>query len=97
MSNSARKDVFYIEQDRSYIFQCPHCELYIQVSEAQINCQIFRHGVLISTGEQVNPHASKEECDRLVENNLVNGCCRPFKLFLDSSGIVKYADKCEYI
>lgn len=97
MSNSARKDVFYIEQDRSYIFQCPHCDLYIQVSEAQINCQIFRHGVLISNGEQVNPHASKEECDRLVENNLVNGCCKPFKLFRDDSGIIKYADICDYI
>ncbi len=43
---------------------CPHCEEYIVIQE--FNCNIFRHGVFKVTGEQVPPHASKEECDKYV-------------------------------
>jgi CDP-diacylglycerol--glycerol-3-phosphate 3-phosphatidyltransferase len=43
------------------IIQCPHCEDFILIEE--LNCCIFRHGVLIKTGLQIDPHAPKELCD----------------------------------
>ena len=96
MSNT-RKNVEYISADHCYVFQCPHCACYTQVADNEVNCQIFRHGILKSTGMQVNPHASKEYCDRLVTQHLVDGCCGPFKLFRGSNGVVEYVDICDYI
>jgi hypothetical protein len=80
-----------------YIFECPHCGATIQVMSAEVNCQIFRHGVIKNTGEQVNPHASKEECEKLVEMNLAYGCCKPFKLFRGNNGLIEYIEKCDWI
>lgn len=94
---SARKEVQHITKDHCYIFACPHCELPVQVLENEVNCQIFRHGVMKSTNSQVNPHASKEHCDRLVEQDLVYGCCKPFKLIRGQNGVVEYAECCDYI
>jgi hypothetical protein len=50
-----------------------------------------------SNYEQVNPHASKEECEMLLSKDLVYGCCNPFKLILDSDCIPIFAEKCEWI
>ena len=72
-----------------YIFDCPHCDATIQVMCDQVNCQIFRHGVIKNSGEPVNPHASKEECEKLVDMNLAYGCCKPFKLFKGNNGLVE--------
>ena len=36
---------------------CPHCQEFIIIE--QLNCGIFRHGVLKKSGKQINPHASK--------------------------------------
>jgi hypothetical protein len=49
------------------------------------------------SGMQVNPHAPKEHCDSLVEQDLIHGCGKPFRLFFDSDNIVKYVDKYDYI
>jgi hypothetical protein len=77
-----------------YVVICPHCKLYIEIQE--INCAIFRHGVLKLSGEQINPHAPKAVCDQLVETNAIYGCGKPFKLVKDTSdqwvGI-----ECDYI
>ena len=40
------------------IITCPHCSDYIIIEK--MNCGIFRHGVLIKTGKQIDPHANKE-------------------------------------
>jgi len=75
------------------IIKCPHCLEYIIIEE--INCGIFRHGVLISTGEQINPHSDKETCDYYINNKLVYGCCKPYKLIKEGDeykGVI-----CEYI
>lgn len=69
--------------------QCPHCQGTIIIE--QINCKIFRHGIYRSNGLQISPHASKKECDRLVENNLIWGCGRPFRF----DG--KLAEPCDYL
>jgi hypothetical protein len=62
-----------------YEFQCPHCNVTIQVAHNQVNCKIFRCGVYKGNDQPIPPHSSKQECDRLVQNNLINGCGKPFK------------------
>lgn len=61
-----------------YVF-CPTCGGYVEVAENEINCQIFRHGAIKNgNGEKLPPHASKEECERLLDP--VTGCGCPFRL-----------------
>ena len=64
------EDVFYVA--------CPHCALYCQIRSADINCKIFRHAVIRSTMAFVDPHSSKQMCDKWVEDGLVWGCGKPF-------------------
>lgn len=73
--------------------KCPHCEEYVIIE--QINCAIFRHGVFKSGMIQINPHLSKLDCDNLVENNLIYGCGKPFRLVKEND--VWVGIKCDYI
>jgi hypothetical protein len=73
--------------------QCPHCKEYIIIE--QINCAIFRHGILKLNFQQINPHLSKNECDELKEKDLIYGCGKPFKL--ENKDNVWIAIECEYI
>lgn len=68
--------------------RCPHCDGEIQI--IALNCGIFRHAIF-KDGTQMNAHASKEECDRVVKEDLVYGCAKPFQI------INGQAVKCEYI
>ena len=56
--------------------ECPHCHVSVWVEE--VNCAIFRCGIVKATGEQVPPHLPKEECDRLGDT--IWGCSKPFQL-----------------
>jgi len=71
------------------LISCPHCGDSIIIYKHEINCRIFRHAVYKS-GEPVSPHLPKEECDRLVANNEVYGCCKPFQLIGDIPEICDY-------
>lgn len=69
------------------IFECPHCDLPVTVAENEVNCHIFRHGYFfqsengkINLLSQVSPHLPKAECERLVREEKVVGCCKPFRL-----------------
>ena len=62
------------------IVSCPHCGDYIQILKKEINCKIFRHGVLKRSGKQMEPHLEKDECDRLFAEGLIFGCGKPFML-----------------
>ena len=77
-------------------FACPHCHVELIVGKNDINCRIFRHAVYKSSMIPINPHASKVECDYLLENDLVFGCAKPFKLEPkdDSSYTI---EKCDYV
>ena len=45
--------------------------------------------------KQINPHCSKEECDTYIENNLIFGCGKPFRVIMDGS---EYKTEiCDYI
>ena len=64
---------------------CPHCGGKVIIE--QINCGIFRHGVY-KNGAQVNPHMSKEECDRIKSD--IYGCGKPFKIEQNKAVICDY-------
>ena len=53
---------------------CPSCGVLIEILE--VNCAIFRCGVVKATGEQIPPHASKEEIEKLE----IWGCGKPMRL-----------------
>ena len=82
------------ESTEELIVSCPHCSKPILIEK--LNCCIFRHGILIKTGKQIDPHASKEECDNLYNNNEIWGCGKPFKIIKSKNG--EYISEiCDYI
>jgi len=82
--------------DTEYIYvNCPTCNLLIQINKKELNCRIFRHGIHTKTLQQLNPHASKEECDFCVKNNLIIGCGKPFIVVEENEEYV--AKLCDYI
>lgn len=60
------------------ITACPTCGGGAVIAE--VNCGIFRHAVLRSTGECVNPHAGEAEIERLLAEKAIWGCGQPFRL-----------------
>lgn len=72
---------------------CPHCGELILIE--QLNCRIFRHGVLKSNNTQINPHASKAECDSLFQQELILGCGKPFRVVETQDTFV--AEVCDYV
>ena len=60
------------------IIICPHCNNYIIIEK--LNCGIFRHGIYKNNGKQIDPHASKEICDKLIKDNVIYGCGKPFQI-----------------
>jgi len=72
---------------------CPHCSDPVEI--VQLNCCIFRHAVLKSNNSQINPHASLEECTRLISNNMIYGCGKPFRIITNESAFE--AIICDYI
>ena len=75
---------------------CPHCNgIIIVVNTSQINCSIFRHAVYKNTMQQIPPHESKINCDKLIETNSVYGCARPFKVIKEKDKYITIT--CDYI
>lgn len=56
------------------MLKCPHCGITIEV--VALNCGIFRCGIYKKTGVQIDPHLSKEECDKIKD---IWGCGKPFQ------------------
>jgi hypothetical protein len=77
----------------AFIINCPHCNEHILIEE--LNCKIFRHAVLKSTNQQIDPHSSKSECDNYIINNLIYGCGKPFKILILNNNY--QAEICDYI
>ena len=80
-------------ENKEWIVICPHCNEFVIINE--LNCCIFRHGILKNTGEQMNPHASKQECDDLKKNDLIFGCGKPFKITFNGENAI--VENCDYI
>lgn len=89
------KRLVLFDNDRKiYTFNCPHCDIFIEVEHNQVNCQIFRCGVYKHNNTQVNQHLNKSTCDELSNGGKVWGCCKPFRFF---HGEQPYVDICDYI
>ena len=73
--------------------KCPHCGEYVIIE--QINCAIFRHGVFKSDMSQINPHLPKLDCDNLIENNLIYGCGKPFRIVKENGEWIGI--QCDYV
>ncbi len=72
------------------IVECPNCKISIVVEE--LNCRIFRCGVLKSNNTQINPHLDKIGCDSLYNSGSIYGCGKPFYVDISGNAIV-----CDYI
>lgn len=92
------------QQTGIYSFMCPHCDLWTEVPVNAVNCQIFRHAFFVQrlpNGHvnllgQIPPHASKQVCDQLIEEERVVGCAKPFKFTKKPDGNY-IAERCGYI
>jgi hypothetical protein len=73
---------------------CPHCNTTIEI--IQLNCRIFRCGILKSNGEQIDPHLPKNQCDVLTNRNEIYGCGKPFKVETQADGSL-VCHICDYI
>jgi hypothetical protein len=81
--------------DKYVIVECPHCNDMICVYLKDMNCFIFRHGILKSTLQQIDPHLKKETCDKLFQDGLIYGCGKPFQIIVTDD---KYTTTiCDYI
>lgn len=81
-----------MESKEFIIDNCPHCQLDIIIFRNEINCSIFRHGIYKKTGNQIDPHLNKDECDKLASKGKIYGCGKPFRL--NEFGRL---EKCDYI
>jgi len=84
-----------MELKSEIIIICPHCSENILIY--QLNCCIFRHGVYKETEKQIDPHLSKEECNKLFEEKLIYGCGKPFKIIKSDESGEYFAEICDYI
>jgi len=66
------------KETNEFIITCPNCKDYIIIEK--LNCGIFRHAIFKENGNQVHPHLPKSECETLLKENLVIGCCKPFQI-----------------
>ena len=83
-----------LEKNINIIVTCPHCNDQILIE--QLNCKIFSHGILKSNNTQINPHASKKDCDDYVNNCLIYGCGKPFEIIENENNELT-AVICKYI
>ena len=83
--------VEFDKDSNTYSFQCVWCEMFVQIKKNELGCKIFRHGYYKHSGSQIPPHAPKKLCDKLVEEDKIYGCGKPFRF----DG--KTVEKCEYI
>ena len=79
---------------KDIVVSCPHCNDPVLIEK--LNCCIFRHGILIASGKQVDPHSPKELCDFYVLRNKIYGCGKPFQIVKDEKGVL-VAVVCGYI
>lgn len=81
------------------IAKCPHCNEEILIYSCEINCGIFRHGIFKDSMQQIDPHLPQEYCKRLLEEDKIFGCGKPFKIdkIIIDDHINYKLDICDYI
>lgn len=86
-------DIDTKSSEKFIFFNCPHCEIEIEVDRNEINCKIFRCGIFRNTGLPINPHLNKVMCDQLKQNDLIYGCAKPMRIIENNTKV----EKCDYI
>ena len=76
---------------------CPHCKELIYILKSEINCNVFRHGIYKHNLQQMDPHAPKEMCDKLKNEDLIIGCGKPFTLVFNKENNSFKSQICDYI
>jgi hypothetical protein len=61
-----------------YMFECPQCMCVFTIHESELACKIARHGANLD-GVPINPHASWDECMRLLDEGKMMGCGCPVR------------------
>lgn len=79
------------EKKLDKVYNCPHCDAELIINDNDINCGIFRHGVIIQTLQQISSHETEERCKFYSDNNLIYGCGKPFRI------TNLKIEKCDYI
>lgn len=78
------------------VLECPHCKEHVLIE--QLNCCIFRHGIYVGSGKQIDPHLPKDQCVLLAKTKLIYGCGKPFKIVKKEGLENEYiAEECDYI
>ena len=87
-------DVNKITLDNNYyVYKCPHCGIQCITAINEVNCKIFRCGIFKETYNQINPHATKPECDAYVLQNRIYGCAKPY--IIDINNMLIFP--CDYV
>lgn len=81
------------EMKEEPILTCPHCGDFIIIMK--IDCGIFRHGVLIENGKQIDPHSPKDICEYYIKEKKIYGCGKPFRIICVNDKI--NTEICDYI
>ena len=89
--NIVKKQSIIKEYDKYYLFPCPYCSILTIVNKDELNCKIFRCGIIKETQHQINPHETKENCDYLFNNNKIMGCGKPYIFKF------QFVEECDYI
>ncbi len=76
------------------VVMCPHCGGAVEVLE--INCRVFRHAIYKITLQPIPPHATQVECQRLIDDDAIYGCGKPFILVQQANG-EWVPEVCDYI
>jgi hypothetical protein len=98
-TSAAKPTVTTAREVEELYCRCPHCGIVRDIT--QINCGIFRCA-LVNVKEDseelksIDPHATKETCDRLLkECKIVSGCSRPFQVVRDKDKKLIFEDYSE--
>ncbi len=85
-----------VDPEEILLFACPHCGETIGVQRKEVNCKIFRHGIMKHNGQQIDPHLPKDACDRLAADGSIIGCGKPFRL-VEQPDLSFTIEECGYI
>ena len=63
-----------------HVFICLHCQQPFVIHGNDFNCRILRHGVFKENLQPIPPHATKDECNALVQSGTIYGCAGPLQI-----------------
>lgn len=88
---------FSLSKVTFYCCPWPDCPMEFMIADSEIHCGIFRCGVMRGSGDQIAVHATKEQCQRMLAEEMVYGCARPFTITKDpESGVFQIATRDVY-